>query len=105
VVTAAGQAGLMSRVDGQPIGLDAWSPDAPLNAVVVTPAAFRGLSPEQRTRVIDLLKGATLDGGVHLVETLAAGESAVTVEELRARYRGWDGPESRVVTPQSAVAN
>ncbi|HEX9564101.1 MAG TPA: hypothetical protein VF981_09025 [Gemmatimonadaceae bacterium] len=90
VVTAAGQVGLMSFIHGQPIGLGAWAPDAPLNAVVVSPAAFHGLSPEQRARVIDLLKGATLDGGVHLVETLAAGESAVTVDELRARYRGWD---------------
>lgn len=90
VVTAAGQVGLMSRVRGQPIGLGSWAPDVPLNAVVVTPAAFQGLTAEQRTRVIDLLKGATLDGGVHLVETLAAGDSAVTLEELRVRYLGWD---------------
>ncbi len=90
VVTAASQVGLMSRVKGQSIGLNAWSPDAPLNAVVVTPAAFRGLTQEQRTRVIDLLKRATLDGGVHLVDTLVAGESGLTMEELRARYRGWD---------------
>jgi hypothetical protein len=90
VVTAAGQVGLMSRVHGEPIGLGAWSPNAPLNAVVVARQAFQGLSADQRTRVIDLLKSATLDGGVHLVETLMAGECAVTVEELRARYRGWD---------------
>jgi hypothetical protein len=90
VVTAAGQVGLMSRVKGQPIGLGAWAPDAPLNAVVVTRAAFHGLTQEQRTRVIDLLKRSTLDGGVHLVDTLVAGESGLTMEELRARYRGWD---------------
>ena len=92
VVTAASQVGLMSRVNGQPISLDSWAPDAPLNAVVVSPAAFQGLTLEQRTRVIDLLKRSTLEGGVHLVDTLAAGESGggVTMEELRARYRGWD---------------
>jgi hypothetical protein len=90
VVSAAGQVGLMSRVHGEPIGLAAWSPNAPLNAVVVTLRAFQGLSVDQRTRIIDLLKSATLDGGVHLVETLIAGESVVTVEELRDRYYGWD---------------
>lgn len=89
VISAAGEAGLISRIHGEPIGLAAWLPDAPLNAVVVTPGALRGLSSDQRHRVIDLLKGATLDGGVHLVETLVAGDPAVTEEELRARYRGW----------------
>lgn len=110
VVTAASQVGLMSRVKGQPFGLDSWAPDAPLNAVVVSPAAFRGLTPEQRTRVIDLLKLATLEGGVHLVDTLGSGESDVTMEELRARYRGWDvsvvddGSESRTFMARKSVA-
>lgn len=90
VISAAGQAGLISRIHGESTGLAAWLPDAPLNAVVVTPGALHGLSADQRQRVIDLLKGATLDGGVHLVETLMAGGSAVTEEELRVRYRGWD---------------
>jgi hypothetical protein len=90
VVAAAGQVGLMGRVKGEPIRLDSWAPDAPLNAVVVSPDAFDGLSAEQRRRVIDLLKRSTLDGGVHLVDKLVAGESDVTMEELRARYRGWD---------------
>jgi hypothetical protein len=90
VVAAAGVVGLMSRVHGEPIGLGSWCPNAPFNAVVVTPKAFSGLSADQRTRVIDVLQGATLDGGVHLVETLIVGESAVTIEELRARYHGWD---------------
>jgi hypothetical protein len=110
VVTAASQVGLMSRVKGQPIGLGSWSPDAPLNAVVVTPAAFRGLNSEQRKRVIDLLKLATLEGGVHLVDTAASGESDVTMEELRARYRGWDvsvvgdGNEHRTFLARKSVA-
>jgi hypothetical protein len=90
VVAAAGKVGLMSRVNGRAVGLDGWAPDAPLHAVVVTPAAFRHLSPEERDRVIEVLKSATLDGGVHLVDTLVAGESGVSVAELRARYRDWD---------------
>jgi hypothetical protein len=110
VVSAASQVGLMGRVKGEPIGLDSWSPDAPLNAVVVTPAAFHGLNREQRTRVIDLLKNSTLEGGVHMVDAFAAGDSDVTMEELRARYRGWevsvvgDGSANRTFLARKSVA-
>lgn len=90
VVLAAGQVGLTSLVSSVACGLEAWAPDAPLNAVVLTPAAFAGLTPEQRIRAIELLKSATLDGGVHLVDALVTGDSVLSVEELRARYRGWD---------------
>jgi hypothetical protein len=96
VITAAGQVGLISRVDSWAGGLDAFSPDAPLHAVVFRPAAFEHLTADERARVIDLLKGATLDGGVHLIETLVAGQremaasTVLTDEELRARYHGWD---------------
>jgi hypothetical protein len=90
VLAAAGQAGLTSRVDSLTGGLDGWAPDTPLNAVVVMPAALARLSDEQRTRAIRILQGATLDGGVHLVETLMAGECGFTVDELRSRYDGWD---------------
>jgi hypothetical protein len=38
--------------------------------------------------VIAVLQSATRDGGVHLVETIVAGSSAI--EELRATYRGWE---------------
>ena len=110
VVSAASQVGLMSRVKGEPIGLDSWAPDAPLNAVVVTPEAFQGLSAAQRKRVIDLLKRSTLDGGVHLVDRMVTDETDVTVEELRARYRGWDvsvvddGGENRTFMARKSVA-
>lgn len=90
VVLAAGQAGLNWLVSGITGGLEEWAPDAPLNAVVLTPAAFTRLSLEQRERAIELLKSATLDGGVHLVEALVTGDEVMSVEELRARYRGWD---------------
>jgi hypothetical protein len=110
VVSAASQVGLMGRVNGQPISLDSWAPDAPLNAVVVTPAAFEGLDREQRSRVIDLLKKSTLSGGVHLVDSLESGAPGVTMEELRARYRGWDvsvvgvAGESRTFLARKSVA-
>jgi hypothetical protein len=39
--------------------------------------------------VIEVLKSATLDGGVHLVETIVAGQTALSIEELRSQYRGW----------------
>ena len=90
VLAAAGEAGLTSRVNSLTGGLDGWAPDAPLNAVVVMPSALARLSDEQRTRAIQILQSATLDGGVHLVETLMAGEAGLTVDELRSRYDGWD---------------
>jgi hypothetical protein len=38
--------------------------------------------------VIAVLQSATADGGVHLVETILAGSSAI--DELRSKYSGWD---------------
>ena len=90
VIAAAGEVGLMSRVNGCVSALDRFYPDSPLHAVICSPAAFERLSPMERERVIEILKSATLDGGVHLVQTLVAGHSVVGVEELRARYTGWD---------------
>ena len=40
--------------------------------------------------VITLLQSATADGGVHLVETIVAGQVALTEDELRTHYRDWD---------------
>jgi hypothetical protein len=37
-----------------------------------------------------VLQSATADGGVHLVETIVAGQEAISEDELRARYSGWD---------------
>ncbi|MGQ0766166.1 MAG: SAM-dependent methyltransferase [Gemmatimonadota bacterium] len=90
VMIAAGQVGLTSRVCGQVSALRSWYPDAPLHAVVSSPAAFAGLSAEERGRVIEILKSATLDGGVHLVQTIVTGDSAMSHDELRRQYRGWD---------------
>lgn len=90
VLQAAEDAGLTDRVQGMVADFLTWTPNGPLAAVVCTPAAFAGLSVEERRRVIDLLQRATTDGGVHLVETLVAGQSVMDEEELRARYAGWE---------------
>lgn len=91
VMDAAEEAGLGSRVHASAGGLGTWMPDAPLTAVIYTPAAFDGLSAAERARVIQVLQSATTDGGMHLVQTIAAGKrTPVSLEELRRRYRGWD---------------
>jgi hypothetical protein len=90
VMQAADQYGLSARVHLLNAGLTAFAPDTPLAAVVCTPAAFAGLSAAERARVLAVLQSATKDGGVHLVETIAAGQAALDLEELRASYAGWD---------------
>jgi len=91
VLDAAEQAGLGERVHASASALCSFTPDAPLTAVIYTPAAFAGLSAAERARVIQVLQSATADGGVHLVQTIAAGKrTAVSLEELRRRYRDWD---------------
>ncbi len=89
VISAAGHVGLMSRVSGCASSLEQWYPDSPLHAVICSPAAFDRLAAPERERVIEILKSATLDGGVHLLQTLAE-RSADRFDELRERYHGWD---------------
>jgi hypothetical protein len=91
VLDAAEEAGLGERVHASAAALGSWTPDEPLSAVIYTPAAFAGLTAAERARVIQVLQSATADGGVHLVQTIAAGKrTPVSLEELRRRYRGWD---------------
>ncbi len=90
VLNAAEEAGLESRVRGLATELREWRPDGPLAAVICTPAAFAGLSVIERAKVIAVLQTATADGGVHLVETIVAGQEAISEDELRARYSGWE---------------
>lgn len=87
VMEAAIQAGLAERVHAVTAALSEFHPDVPLYAVVCSHAALVSLTARERARVIAVLQGATLDGGVHLVETIAAGSTAV--DELRATYAGW----------------
>lgn len=110
VLTAAEAAGLTQRVRGCATDIGHWTPDGPLNAVVCTPAAFAGLSAAERSDVIELLKEATTDGGVHLVETIIAGQEAMSVAELRDRYAGWhisverDGLKSKAFVARKGAA-
>jgi hypothetical protein len=90
VLVAAHEAGLASRVRGVATELSAFQPDGPLAAVICTPAAFAGLSAFEREKVIALLQTATADGGIHLVETIVAGQEAISEDELRLRYSDWD---------------
>lgn len=90
VMAAAGQVGLTSRMNGMVAPLGEWYPESPLYAVVSTPAAFERLTHAERERAIEILKSATLDGGVHLVRTIVAGHEALNMDDLRKSYRGWD---------------
>lgn len=90
VMDAAEQVGLGERVHATAAALDSFTPDAPLTAVICTPAAFQGLRAAERARVIQVLQSATADGGVHLVEIIAGRRTSPTIDELRKRYRGWD---------------
>lgn len=94
VQQAAIGAGLSARVHAHMGDLASWTPDTPLNAVIVNPVALDTLSSAERARVITVLQSATIDGGVHLVQTIASsakggGDDAVSLDELRTRYRGW----------------
>ncbi|WP_411279199.1 SAM-dependent methyltransferase [Gemmatimonas sp.] len=93
VVRAAEAAGLTERVRSYCADLGGWAPDVELHAVVCSPTAFAGLTTQDRARVLEVLQSATADGGVHLVETIAAGTESMhdgfPLEELRSRYRGW----------------
>ena len=90
VMHAALAAGLAERVHGVVAGLGSWNPEGPINGVVCTADALSGLTASERGRVINVLQSATRDGGVHLVQTIVAGTNALTLDELRSRYRGWD---------------
>lgn len=89
VLKAAAQAGLGERVHALRADWSAWAPESELDAVIVTSAALRDLTPSQRARVIKVLQGATTDGGVHLVQTLETERTVPTLKELESRYRGW----------------
>lgn len=90
VLQSAKDAGLTEKLRGFVADLVSFTPDGPLAAVVCTPAAFAELSAYERERVIALLQQATQDGGVHLIETLVAGQAVLSEDELRRRYDGWD---------------
>ena len=91
VMQAAIGAGLAGKVHALIGDLSSWTPETPLNAVIVNPAALLGMSLAERARVIEALQTATMDGGIHLLQTAGTGkpDGAMSIEELRSRYRGW----------------
>jgi hypothetical protein len=114
IIETARDVGLGGKVHGTVSELHTYlhefAPTDPLTAVVCTPAAFAGLSADERMRVIEVLKSVTSDGGVHLVETIVAGSSMIDVDELRQQYHGWsislvpDKGESTTFVARKAVA-
>mgnify|MGYP000126632319 CR=1 FL=1 len=89
VMNAAQEAGLSGKLQAHLTGIGSWLPESELTAVVCDPKAFAGLTPAERDRAIAVLQSATRDGGIHLVETIIAGENAITLTELRKQYKGW----------------
>ena len=88
VMHAASRLGLTERIDARVGGLESWSPDSPLFAVIVSDAALATLTVEERQRVLETLQRATIDGGVHLVQALARRGNE-SLDELRKAYQGW----------------
>lgn len=88
VLQAALQAGLTDRVDARVGDLRSWSPESPLFAVIVAPAALADLSASERLSVMQVLQQATVDGGMHLVQAIL-GKEIESLAELRSAYAGW----------------
>jgi hypothetical protein len=97
VLAAAARAGLTERIHAQRAEWSEFTPDAQLHAVIVTAAMLRGLSASVRARLIGILQGATADGGVHLVQSIAEGRVAPSLHELESRYAGWSVSVERMV--------
>lgn len=101
VISAAAAAGLNSRIHACVADLGNWSPESGLTAVICPADSLASLTPHDRSRVIDNLQAATAAGGVHLFETVIGSTASITIDELRARYRGW----SVAIERESAAAN
>lgn len=105
-------ANLPGRIDHHRKQLREWSPsvEGSLSAVICTATAFAGLTARQRAIVIADLQSATEDGGVHLVETIIAGRSGMSLSELKKSYKGWavsvleDGTSGKSFLARKAVA-
>jgi hypothetical protein len=88
VITAALRAGLTDRLDARVGGLESWTPQSPLFAVVLGGAAFTHLHPDARRDVMERLKRITVSGGVHLLQNLGE-DGPESLAELRSAYSGW----------------
>ncbi len=104
VMAAAHAAGLAERVVGVVSGLADWNPDEQVTGVVFTHEALAMLDASDRARVLVLLQAATRDGGVHLVQAIAAGSNGMMLDELRACYSGWEISVDRSMGAPSFLA-
>ncbi|NUO63837.1 MAG: hypothetical protein HOQ12_11010 [Gemmatimonadaceae bacterium] len=89
VLSEAEAVGLSERVRALVGDLRSYTPDAPLRAVVCSLSALTALSKSERARALALLKEATADGGIHLVQGVATGRSKSVLDEVVASYAGW----------------
>lgn len=90
VLSDAEAAGIGERVEGQVMDLRQWTPKATYGLVVWSARAIAGLSVSECDKVIFALQRATAAGGLHLVEFVPTGPTAVAADELRQRYEGWE---------------
>jgi hypothetical protein len=106
VLDAAHEVGLADRVHAEIADLSSWSPDAPLTAVVCTPAALGDLTAAQRAHAIEVLQRATATGGIHLLQTAELADvPRVRIDELRVQYGGWEvSVESFRGSPETFLA-
>jgi len=88
VLTAAAAAGLGERIHAHRADWTDWLPETELDAVIVMSTALKGLTNAQRARVIELLQGATADGGIHLVHA-PQSQQTPSLQDLEKRYHGW----------------
>lgn len=89
VLSEAEAAGLSERVRGLVGDLSSFTPDAPLRAVVCSLSALTALSKSERARALAMLKEATADGGIHLVQGAVTARSKSVLDEVVASYAGW----------------
>jgi hypothetical protein len=89
VLNEAEAAGLSERVRALVGDLGSFTTDVPLRAVVCSLSALAALTKSERARALTLLRDATADGGVHVVEGPARGRSRTVLDELVASYAGW----------------
>lgn len=90
VLVAAAEVGLATRVEAYADGIDAWTPEQPVRAVIWHAAVLEALGPDRVARVLTLMQDATIDGGVHFIEGIDGTRLlAATPQALAARYPGW----------------
>jgi hypothetical protein len=89
VLSEAEAAGLSQRVRALVGDLGSFKTEVPLRAVVCSLSALAALTKSERARALALLKDATADGGIHVVEGAIRGRGRTVLDELVASYSGW----------------